>query len=44
VIVLTAQPATRDDALRAGANLVMDKPFNVDEIAVAVKEVLSGSS
>ena len=44
VIVLTAQPATRDDALRAGANLVMDKPFNVDEISVAVKEVLSGSS
>jgi CheY-like chemotaxis protein len=44
VIVLTAQPATRDDALRAGANLVMDKPFNVDEISVAVKEVLSVSS
>ena len=44
VIVLTAQPGTRDDALRAGANLVMDKPFNVDEISVAVKEVLSGSS
>jgi DNA-binding response OmpR family regulator len=44
VIVLTAQPATRDDALRAGANLVMDKPFNVDEISAAVKEVLSGSS
>ena len=43
VIVLTAQPETRDDALRAGANLVMDKPFNVDEISVAVKEVLSGS-
>jgi CheY-like chemotaxis protein len=44
VIVLTAQPGTRDDALRAGANLVMDKPFNVDDISVAVKEVLSGSS
>jgi CheY-like chemotaxis protein len=44
VIVLTAQPGTRDDAIRAGANLVMDKPFNVDEISVAVKEILSGSS
>jgi DNA-binding response OmpR family regulator len=44
VIVLTAQPGTRDDALRAGANLVMDKPFNVDDISAAVKEVLSGSS
>jgi DNA-binding response OmpR family regulator len=43
VIVLTAQPGTRDDAIRAGANLVMDKPFNVDEISAAVKEVLSGS-
>jgi CheY-like chemotaxis protein len=43
VIVLTAQPATRDDALRAGANLVMDKPFNVDDISAAVKEVLAGS-
>jgi CheY-like chemotaxis protein len=44
VIVLTAQPAAREDALRAGANLVMDKPFNVDDISAAVKEVLSGSS
>jgi two-component system OmpR family response regulator len=44
VIVLTAQPGTRDEALRAGANLVMDKPFNVDDISAAVKEVLAGSS
>jgi len=44
VIVLTAQPATREEALRAGADVVMVKPFEPDEITVAVKEVLSGRS
>ncbi len=42
VLVLTAQPGTRDDALREGANLVMDKPFDPDDISAAVKEVLAG--
>ncbi|SRR6266487_5880 len=43
VIVLTAQPTSREDALRAGASLVMDKPFHVDDISTAVKEVLASS-
>jgi len=42
VLVLTAQPATREDALREGATLVMDKPFDPDDISAAVKEVLAG--
>jgi CheY-like chemotaxis protein len=42
VIVLTAQPATREDALRDGATLVLDKPFMPDEIDAAVEEVLAG--
>jgi two-component system alkaline phosphatase synthesis response regulator PhoP len=41
VLVLTAQPETRDDALREGANRVMDKPFDPDDISVAVEEVLA---
>jgi DNA-binding response OmpR family regulator len=40
VIVLTAQPATREQALRAGADVVMVKPFEPEEIATAVEEVL----
>jgi CheY-like chemotaxis protein len=43
VVVLTAQPGTREDALRAGAEVVMEKPFDVDEIKTAVKEVLAAS-
>jgi CheY-like chemotaxis protein len=42
VIVLTAQPASRDDALRDGATLVLDKPFMPDDINAAVAEVLAG--
>jgi CheY-like chemotaxis protein len=42
VIVLTAQPAMREDALEHGANLVMNKPFTPDEISSAVEEVLAG--
>ena len=42
VIVLTAQPAARDDALRGGANMVIEKPFTPDAIATAVEEVLAG--
>jgi CheY-like chemotaxis protein len=42
VIVLTAQPAARDDALRAGADMVIEKPFTPDDITTAVEEVLSG--
>jgi CheY-like chemotaxis protein len=41
VIVLTAQPGTKDDALRAGADIVMVKPFEPAQIAAAVEEVLA---
>ncbi len=41
VIVLTAQPAAREDALRRGATRVMVKPFTPDDISAAVAEVLS---
>jgi CheY-like chemotaxis protein len=41
VIVLTAQPGSRDDALREGADLVMVKPFEPDQISTAVEEVLA---
>ena len=40
VIVLTAQPATREQAMRAGADVVMVKPFEPEQIAAAVREVL----
>lgn len=40
VVVLTAQPAARDDALRGGADMVIEKPFTPDDIAAAVDEVL----
>jgi len=41
VIVLTAQPASRDEAMRGGASRVMLKPFTPDEISDAVEEVLA---
>jgi two-component system, OmpR family, alkaline phosphatase synthesis response regulator PhoP len=41
VIVLTAQPATREQALREGADIVMVKPFEPEQIAAAVEEVLA---
>ena len=41
VIVLTAQPATREQALRAGADIVMVKPFEPERIAAAVEDVLA---
>jgi DNA-binding response OmpR family regulator len=41
VIVLTAQPATQEEALRKGADLVMVKPFEPQQISAAVKEVLA---
>jgi len=41
VIVLTAQPATREEALAGGATRVMVKPFTPDEISAAVEEVLA---
>jgi CheY-like chemotaxis protein len=41
VIVLTAQPGTREQALRAGADVVMVKPFEPEEIVAAVQEVLA---
>jgi two-component system alkaline phosphatase synthesis response regulator PhoP len=41
VIVLTAQPGSRENALREGADIVMVKPFEPEEIAAAVEEVLA---
>jgi len=41
VIVLTAQPETREEALRQGADRVMVKPFEPEQITAAVEEVLS---
>jgi CheY-like chemotaxis protein len=40
-VVLTAQPATREEALREGADIVIVKPFEPDQIRAAVKEVLA---
>jgi DNA-binding response OmpR family regulator len=44
VIVLTAQPATREQALQAGADVVMVKPFEPEQIAAAVEEVLADTT
>ena len=41
VVVLTAQPASVEDAIRAGASRVMIKPVTVDEINAAVEDVLA---
>ena len=41
VIVLTAQPGTREEALREGADRVMVKPFEPEQITAAVEEVLA---
>ena len=41
VIVLTAQPAAREQAVLGGADVVMVKPFEPEEIASAVEEVLA---
>jgi CheY-like chemotaxis protein len=41
VVVLTAQPASVEDAIRAGASSVMIKPVTVDEINAAVEHVLA---
>ncbi len=41
VIVLTAQPATREQALQEGADVVMVKPFEPEQITAAVEEVLA---
>jgi CheY-like chemotaxis protein len=41
VIVLTAQPATQEEALSKGADLVMVKPFEPHQISAAVEEVLA---
>jgi CheY-like chemotaxis protein len=42
VIVLTAQPETREEALEKGADRVIDKPFVPADISSAVEEVLAG--
>jgi CheY-like chemotaxis protein len=41
IIVLTAQPATREEALQEGADVVMVKPFEPEQITAAVEEVLA---
>ena len=41
VIVLTAQPGMREEALREGADRVMVKPFEPEQITAAVEEVLA---
>jgi CheY-like chemotaxis protein len=41
VVVLTAQPNTREQAIDAGADVVMVKPFEPQQIAAAVREVLA---
>jgi CheY-like chemotaxis protein len=41
VIVLTAQPETRNEALEKGADRVIEKPFVPEDISSAVEEVLS---
>jgi DNA-binding response OmpR family regulator len=41
VIVLTAQPSIKDEALQAGADVVMVKPFEPAQIVAAVEEVLA---
>jgi DNA-binding response OmpR family regulator len=42
VIVLTAQPSTKEEALRGGADIVMVKPFEPEQITAAVEGVLAG--
>ena len=41
VIVLTAQPSTKEEALGGGADIVMVKPFEPEQITAAVEEVLA---
>jgi CheY-like chemotaxis protein len=41
VVVLTAQPGTREQAFDAGADVVMVKPFEPQQIVAAVEEVLA---
>jgi CheY-like chemotaxis protein len=41
VIVLTAQPAIREQALQEGADIVMVKPFEPEQITAAVEGVLA---
>jgi DNA-binding response OmpR family regulator len=44
VLVITAQPTTRDEALAAGADAYFEKPFDPVALAAAVQEVLRRSS
>jgi CheY-like chemotaxis protein len=41
VLVLTAQPASADDAMRRGATRVLGKPFEPDALDAAVKDILT---
>lgn len=43
VLVITAQPTTREEALAAGADGYFEKPFDPVELAKAVEEVLRRS-
>jgi DNA-binding response OmpR family regulator len=41
VIVLTAQPAHREEAVEAGADAYFQKPFDPDELVSVVEEVMA---
>ena len=43
VLVITAWNETREDVLAAGASDFVTKPFNPDELKIAVEELLNGT-
>jgi CheY-like chemotaxis protein len=41
VIVMTAQPAHREEAVEAGADAYFEKPFDPDELVSVIEEVMA---